>query len=43
LLSLPLGQTHTFNFDDLFIWLIGYLQMLYVDLLNTNKRLINKK
>ncbi len=37
------GQTHTFSFDDLFIRLIAYLQMLYVNFLNTNKRLINKK
>jgi len=26
------GQTRTFNFDDLFIRLIGYLQMFYADL-----------
>ena len=26
------GKPHTFNFDDLFIRLIGYLQMLYADL-----------
>jgi hypothetical protein len=24
------GQTHTFNIDDLVIWLIGYLLMPYV-------------
>ncbi len=37
------GQTHTFNYGDLFIWLIGYLLMFYVTLLDTTERLINNK
>ena len=32
-ISLGSGQMHTSNFDDLFIWLIGYLLMLYIMLL----------
>ncbi len=37
------GQMRTFNFDDLLIWLIGYLLTPYITLLNTSKKLINKK